>query len=106
MIPEDDMFYLVSLLRSNFPPPRGPKAETLVQENEEILELLRNANISFKIYMPRFKSAKDCELHFGSHWRHFMTLKEAFDPLAILAPGQCIFPRRNAHSLNNTSKIS
>lgn len=106
MIPEDDIFYLVSLLRSNFPPPKGPKAETLVQENEEILGLLASANIPFKVYMPHFKSPQDCQFHFGSHWQHFVSLKQEFDPLAILAPGQCIFSRQNPHSLNNISSIT
>eukprot|EP00250_Pteridium_aquilinum_P004125 c14357_g1_i1 orf=159-1763(+) len=103
--PEDEIFYLVSLLRSNFPPPKGPKAETLVQENEEILGLLESANIPFKVYMPHFKSPQDCLFHFGSHWQHFVSLKQAFDPLAILAPGQSIFPRQNPHSLNLVSSI-
>lgn len=104
--PEDDVFYLVSLLRSNFPPPRGPNAETLLSENESILALLRSANISFKVYMPHFKSSQDSRLHFGPHWTQFVSLKQAFDPLAILAPGQSIFCRESPHCLKAVSSVA
>lgn len=93
VMPDEDIFYLVSLLRSNYPPPRGPKVETLLDENDEILEVLESVGISFTLYMPHFNSPQDCRLHFGSRWPHFVSLKQAYDPLAILAPGQRIFPR-------------
>ncbi|KAH7298348.1 hypothetical protein KP509_25G038700 [Ceratopteris richardii] len=95
--PEEDIFYLVSILRSNFPPPLGPPAIKLLIENENLLETLKSKHISFKVYMPNFKSKEDCTPHFGARWKKFIALKESYDPLHILAPGQSIFSRRKSH---------
>ncbi|MCO5555005.1 hypothetical protein L7F22_008544 [Adiantum nelumboides] len=100
------MFYLVSLLRFNFPPPKGPQAETLLLENDNILGLLRSANIAFKVYMPHFKSPAQSKLHFGPLWKQFVALKQSFDPLAILAPGQSIFSRCQTHCLKALSSVT
>lgn len=91
--PDEEIFYLVSLLRSNYPPPKGPTLDTLLAENEEIVHISRSNGISFTFYMPHFTSPLDIHLHFGSLWHRFVSLKQTFDPLAILAPGQRIFPR-------------
>ena len=90
--PNEDIFYLVNLLRLHYPPSKEPKLETLLQENDEILHALESDGIPFKVYMPRFKSPQDSQLHFGHFWQHFLYLKQTYDPFAVLAPGQCIFP--------------
>eukprot|EP00250_Pteridium_aquilinum_P007329 c17074_g1_i3 orf=316-1908(-) len=91
VIPDDDIFYLVAFLRFNLPSPRGPAAETLVAENEEIVRLAKAANINLKYYMPHFSRQAEWQDHFGCKWNHFRLLKTKWDPQAILSPGQSIF---------------
>lgn len=96
VIPDEEIFYLVALLRFSLPNPKGPRAEVLLAENDEIVRLSRAANIRLNVYLPHFSKQSEWEQHFGSKWSRFRSLKSKWDPLAILAPGQGIFPRLNA----------
>ncbi|KAF5748359.1 cytokinin oxidase family protein [Tripterygium wilfordii] len=95
VLPEGEIFYLVALLRSTPPNPKPPSIEKLVAQNQEIVQLCCRRGFDFKLYLPHYKSREDWKRHFGNQWRRFVDRKASFDPLAILAPGQKIFPRSN-----------
>lgn len=93
MIPDEEIFYLVALLR--FPPPHedGTSIKKLVEQNREIVQYCKEMGFDFKLYFPHYKSEEEWECHFGDRWRRFQDSKKAFDPKHILAPGQKIFSR-------------
>lgn len=46
-----------------------------------------------KQYLPYWKNKMKWRAHFGDKWKQFKDLKDTFDPLHILTPGQRIFKR-------------
>ncbi|TKY74860.1 Cytokinin dehydrogenase 7 [Spatholobus suberectus] len=93
VVPDSDTFYIVALLRFTPPPPKGPPAELLVAQNNEIIQFCTSRGLDFKLYFPHYQSREDWMKHFGNQWARFMERKANFDPMAILAPGQKIFSR-------------
>ncbi|KAL6645974.1 hypothetical protein ACP70R_017582 [Stipagrostis hirtigluma subsp. patula] len=91
-LPEGEIFYLVALLR--FCRPGGPPVEELVAQNGAILDACRCNGFDFKTYFPCHRGEAEWARHFGAAgWKRFVERKARYDPLAILAPGQRIFPR-------------
>ncbi|KAL3500853.1 hypothetical protein ACH5RR_039946 [Cinchona calisaya] len=96
VLPEGgDSFYLVALLRFSPPYPKGPPVEDLIAQNREILECCTRNGLDFKLYLPHYNSKQEWKQHFGNQWSRFKERKACFDPMAILAPGQKIFPRNH-----------
>ncbi|KAK6645741.1 hypothetical protein PHAVU_L001656 [Phaseolus vulgaris] len=93
VVPDSDIFYIVALLRFSPPPPKGPPAELLVAQNNEIIQFCTSRGLDFKLYFPNYQSREDWMKHFGKQWSRFVERKASFDPMAILAPGQRIFSR-------------
>ncbi|KAK9946204.1 hypothetical protein M0R45_011679 [Rubus argutus] len=93
VLPKSEIFYIVALLRFTPAYPNGPSFETLVAQNQEIVQYCTNEGFDFKLYLPHYRSQDDWKQHFGNQWARFGELKTCFDPMAILAPGQKIFPR-------------
>lgn len=94
VIPEEDIFYVVSILRFNKAFPEGPALKSLLAQNNAILEACKANDIPVKQYLGRHENQTEWEKHFGEQgWRRFSERKRLFDPKAILAPGQNIFPR-------------
>ncbi|KAG8375757.1 hypothetical protein BUALT_Bualt10G0133500 [Buddleja alternifolia] len=93
VLPEGEIFYLVALLRSCFPYPKGLAAEEMVVQNQEIVQICTKFGFDFKLYFPHYNSREEWKQHFGNQWIRFQERKSSFDPMAILAPGQKIFPR-------------
>ncbi|CAO2206947.1 unnamed protein product [Urochloa humidicola] len=92
---EGDIFYLVALLR--FCRGGGPAVDELVAQNGVILRACRANGYDHKAYFPSYRGESEWESHFGgARWRRFVERKARYDPLAILAPGQKIFPRAPA----------
>eukprot|EP00253_Pinus_taeda_P001187 PITA_01187 len=92
--PEENIFYLVGLLRSSPPSATGNNSlEYLTDQNNRILDFCNNAGIGAKQYLPHYTSTSEWKNHFGTKWYRFVDLKKAYDPHAILAPGQRIFSR-------------
>ncbi|KAH9653143.1 cytokinin dehydrogenase 7 [Citrus sinensis] len=93
MIPEEEIFYLVALLR--FPPPHedGASIKKLVDQNRGIVQYCKDRGFDFKLFFPHYKSEEEWKCHFGDRWTRFRDSKKAFDPKHILAPGQKIFSR-------------
>lgn len=92
-LPEGEIFYLVALLRFCRPYPGGPPVDELVAQNNAIIDACRSNGYDYKIYLPRYHTESDWARHFGAQWSRFVDRKARYDPLAILAPGQKIFPR-------------
>lgn len=98
-LPEGEIFYLVALLRFCRPyPGDGRAVEELVAQNSAIIDACRCNGYDFKIYFPHYHTEADWAAHFGSKWGRFLDRKARYDPLAILAPGQKIFPRTPSSS--------
>ncbi|XP_020171889.1 cytokinin dehydrogenase 5 [Aegilops tauschii subsp. strangulata] len=90
--PDEEVFYLVAFLRSALP--GAPQSlEALARQNREILDFCAEAGIGARQYLPNHKSQPEWEAHFGEErWARFAGLKAQFDPRAMLATGQGIFP--------------
>lgn len=98
----EEIFYLVGLLRSALwsETRGGPKSEEFLREqNEGILDLCRREGMGLKQYLPQYSREWEWKKHFGSKWNTFSEWKATYDPSAILAPGQRIFPRPARSSL-------
>jgi cytokinin dehydrogenase len=87
IIPEEDVFYVVSLLRSS----GFNNWEAFDRQNGEILQFCDNVGIKVKMYLPHYETQESWINHFGSKWGSFRERKAQFDPKMILAPGQRIF---------------
>lgn len=97
-LPEGEIFYLVALLR--FCRAGGPAVDELVAQNGAILRACRANGYDHKAYFPSYRGEAEWARHFGAaRWRRFVERKARYDPLAILAPGQKIFPRAPAASV-------
>ncbi|PQP99267.1 cytokinin dehydrogenase 7 isoform X1 [Prunus yedoensis var. nudiflora] len=93
-LPKSEIFYIVALLRFTPPYLEGPSFENLVAQNKEIIQYCTKKGFDFKLYLPHYRSQDDWKRHFGNDgWSRFVERKTCFDPMAILAPGQKIFPR-------------
>ncbi|XP_073004648.1 cytokinin dehydrogenase 9-like [Typha latifolia] len=94
VIPDEEVFYLVAFLSSapakSSPSDRDTLAHALKQ-NSRILNYCGKAGIGMKQYLPHYTTQEEWRSHFGARWEKFSQRKEAYDPLAILAPGQRIF---------------
>ncbi|EEF49621.1 Cytokinin dehydrogenase, putative [Ricinus communis] len=94
VIPEEDIFYLVAFLSSAVPSSTGTDGlKHILTQNRRILEFCDTARLGFKQYLPHYTSQEEWKAHFGPQWKVFAQRKSAYDPLAILAPGQRIFQK-------------
>ncbi|KAI9116651.1 hypothetical protein K1719_012309 [Acacia pycnantha] len=92
VIPDEDIFYLVAFLTSAVPTSDGPHGlEYILTQNKRILEYCESARLGVKQYLPQYTAQEEWRAHFGPRWEAFLQRKSAYDPLAILAPGQRIF---------------
>lgn len=93
VIPDEEIFYLIALLRFTPAYPKGPPVGELVAQNREIIRHCTRKGYDFKLYLPHYQTQEEWKQHFGNQWSRFVERKAMFDPMAILAPGQKIFPR-------------
>lgn len=103
--PEEDVFYLVAFLRSALPDADDPaqNVEALARQNRQILDFCAEAGIGAKQYLPNHKARPEWEGHFGAaRWARFARLKAEFDPRAMLATGQGIFPPADSPPLSES----
>ncbi|PWA98137.1 FAD-linked oxidase-like protein [Artemisia annua] len=90
--PNEDMFYLVALLRSALQ--NGDEAltlERLSNENRQVLDFCKEQNIGVKQYLPHYTTQQEWMDHYGEKWPQIYKSKMEFDPRHILATGQKIF---------------
>ncbi|XP_010523651.1 PREDICTED: cytokinin dehydrogenase 1 [Tarenaya hassleriana] len=92
--PNEDIFYLVAFLSSAVPSSTGTDGlEYLLKQNQRVLDFCAAANLNVKQYLARYETQEEWKTHFGNRWETFAQRKYAYDPLAILAPGQRIFQK-------------
>ncbi|XVE75557.1 hypothetical protein DITRI_Ditri12bG0103000 [Diplodiscus trichospermus] len=92
--PEEDIIYLVSFLSSAIRSSTGTDGlEHIMTQNQRILDFCAKAQLGVKQYLPHHSSQNEWQAHFGPRWETFVQRKSAYDPLAILAPGQRIFQK-------------
>ncbi|MBA0587805.1 hypothetical protein Golax_012240 [Gossypium laxum] len=89
--PEEDIIYLVAFLSSALPGTDG--LEHIMTQNQHILDFCAKAQLGAKQYLPHYHTQDEWQAHFGTQWETFVQRKSAYDPLAILAPGQRIFQK-------------
>ncbi|XP_047942667.1 cytokinin dehydrogenase 6-like [Salvia hispanica] len=92
--PDEDVFYLVAFLSSAMPSSVGRDGvDALLARNRRIVKFVSESKLGIKQYLPHYTTTQEWRAHFGDKWEVFLRRKLAYDPLAILAPGQRIFPR-------------
>ncbi|OMO51120.1 hypothetical protein CCACVL1_29990 [Corchorus capsularis] len=92
--PEEDIIYLVAFLSSALPSSTGTDGlEHIITQNQRILDFCAKAQLGVKQYLPHYSNQDEWQAHFGPQWDTFVQRKSAYDPLAILAPGQRIFQK-------------
>ncbi|XP_010090224.2 cytokinin dehydrogenase 1 isoform X2 [Morus notabilis] len=92
--PDEDIVYLVAFLSSATPFSTGKDGlENILTQNKRILEYCAEARLGTKQYLPHYSTQEEWRAHFGPKWKAFQQRKLAYDPLAILAPGQRIFQK-------------
>ncbi|KAF9686779.1 hypothetical protein SADUNF_Sadunf02G0025200 [Salix dunnii] len=103
MTPDEDVFYLVALLRSALDNGEETQSlEYLTNQNHKILRFCDDAGIKVKQYLPHYTTQEEWMDHFGDKWDQFYRRKMEFDPRHILATGQRIFNP----SLTSTGTVS
>ncbi|KAK9164252.1 hypothetical protein Syun_005154 [Stephania yunnanensis] len=97
--PDEDVFYLVALLRSATE--EGPHTlDNLRDQNRRILHFCEESGIKVKRYLPDHSTLDEWKGHFGEKWEAFKQMKMKFDPSHILAVGQRIFqPSFTSHGI-------
>lgn len=92
MIPKEEVFYLVALLRSALN--NGDETQSLKylnNQNYRILRFCENEGIKIKQYLPHYTTQQQWMDHFEDKWSWIYHMKTEFDPHYILATGQQIF---------------
>jgi cytokinin dehydrogenase len=64
-----------------------------MNQNNKILDFCDKAGLGMKQYLATYTNQQQWKAHFGARWETFERRKRMYDPLAILAPGQRIFPK-------------
>ncbi|XP_073150569.1 cytokinin dehydrogenase 9-like [Henckelia pumila] len=94
VLPEEDIFYLVAFLPHAVPSSTEHDGlQYILGLNKKILDFCEAANLGVKQYLPHYTTQEEWRAHFGLRWDIFVQRKLAYDPLAILAPGQRIFQK-------------
>ncbi|CAI9764729.1 unnamed protein product [Fraxinus pennsylvanica] len=92
VLPEEDIFYMVAFLPHAIPSSmQNDGLQFLISLNNRILDFCKTAQLGVKKYLPYYTTQEEWKEHFGPQWEVFLRRKSAYDPLAILAPGQRIF---------------
>ncbi|KAL5546409.1 hypothetical protein UlMin_006096 [Ulmus minor] len=92
--PDEDIIYLVAFLSSAVPSSTGKDGlEHILNQNKRILDYCERTRLGAKQYLPHHRTQQAWRAHFGPKWQVFLQRKSAYDPLAILAPGQRIFQK-------------
>ncbi|KAJ8772622.1 hypothetical protein K2173_027799 [Erythroxylum novogranatense] len=104
VIPDEDVFYLVALLRSALDNSEETQTlEHLTNQNHRILKFCDDAGIKVKQYLPHYATQEEWVDHFGDKWAQFYERKMEFDPGRILATGQRIFKPSFTSSSSSSS---
>jgi FAD/FMN-containing dehydrogenase len=89
-LPDDEHFFLFSLLRTAFPPTPANIQDLLAQNRNIYDALVEIGGKRYPIGAVELTQA-DWQTHFGDQWSDFVDAKDNFDPDYVLTPGQKIF---------------
>ncbi len=89
-LPDDEHFFLFSLLRTAFPPTPANIQDLLAQNRSIYDSLVEIGGKRYPIGAVELTQA-DWQVHFGDNWSDFVAAKNQFDPDNVLTPGQRIF---------------
>ena len=114
--PKEDVVYVVSVLQSAaLSCGSGSQClDTFLSQNQKVIDIATSepeqektpnknrttpmatnaGGMGAKQYLPYWKNEEEWRGHFGDKWDRFKELKNKFDPLHILTPGQRIFKRQ------------
>ncbi|KAG6474896.1 cytokinin dehydrogenase 3-like [Zingiber officinale] len=99
----EDLIYIVGVLQSAAPAICSAECLAgIVRRNRRIVGAASAERIGAKQYLAQQPSLLHWRSHFGGEWNRFVARKARFDPLAILGPGQGIFPRVRLHGADST----
>lgn len=90
-LPQGRVMFLLSILRTVFPPDPA-EVQRLLAANREIYEQARALGATQYAIGSIELSPTDWLLHFGPIYPRFALAKARFDPNRVLAPGQGVFP--------------
>ncbi|XP_078446662.1 cytokinin dehydrogenase 9-like [Wolffia australiana] len=93
VIPDEQVFYLVGFLHAVLPSEGEGGLKKALENNDRVLEVCRREGIKAKQYLPHYTGKSEWMEHFGERWETLLRRKLAYDPMAILAPGQRIFQK-------------
>jgi cytokinin dehydrogenase len=91
-VPDEDLVFLFSVLRTAAPDTGALSADTMIRANRALYDQVRAVGgIQYPIgSIPTTRA--DWRAHFGSAWPFLVSAKHRYDPRGILTPGQGIFP--------------
>ncbi len=89
-LPDDEHFFLFSLLRTAFPPTPENIADLLEQNRAIYDSVVDIGGKRYPIGSVELTQA-DWQDHFGDEWSDFVAAKNQFDPDNVMTPGQRIF---------------
>lgn len=91
-VPDEDLVFLFSVLRTAAPDTGALSADTLIAANRTLYEQVRDlGGYQYPIGSIPTTHA-DWRAHFGSAWPFLAAARRRYDPRGILTPGQGIFP--------------
>jgi FAD/FMN-containing dehydrogenase len=90
-VPDSELMFLFSVLRTAAPDAGAVSAASMVEGNRELyLEAQAFGGTQYPVgTIPM--TGHDWRVQYGDQWQRFSAAKHRFDPHAILAPGQGIF---------------
>ncbi|PKA48234.1 Cytokinin dehydrogenase 3 [Apostasia shenzhenica] len=97
---EKGVFFVVGVLQSADPSKCDAAcAAEILRRQQQVAEIAGGELFGAKQYLGHQPSPAHWRKHFGRRWDRFADRKSRFDPLALLAPGQGIFPKTPSTSV-------
>ncbi|KAF6138217.1 hypothetical protein GIB67_011057 [Kingdonia uniflora] len=93
VLPDEDIFYAILMLRSAIDTGEGTKAKLdfIINQNREIIKFCKENELGVKGYMAHHETQEEWIEHYGDKWDLIYKRKIEFDPKHILGTGQHIF---------------
>lgn len=90
-VPDEDVVFLFSLLRTAAPDIGAISAEAMITANSALYKQVRELG-GFQYPIGSIPTTRaDWRAHFGPEWQFLVHARHRYDPRGILAPGQGIF---------------
>jgi len=91
-VPDEDIVFLFSLLRTAAPDIGAIGTDAMIAANSALIQQVRELG-GFQYPVGSIPTSRaDWHAHFGPEWPSFLHARHRYDPRGILTPGQGIFP--------------